>query len=87
MARSGRLDVGEKAAHLAVEALGFPGERIGQRLDVDGGCAGVVSGAGDTVHGLGAGARFTRGAVDAFGDNGDRLVLLLDGDCNGRGNR
>src|SRR5579862_3782429 len=80
-----RLHVRQETPHFALQAGGFDRQRVGQRLDVGGGRAGAGGGAGDAAHGLGAGARFDRGAVDAFGDRGDRVVLFLDrgGDRHG----
>ena len=76
--RSRRLHFGEEAAHFALQALRLDGERVGERLDVGGGGAGADGGAGDAAHRFGAGLRLAGGAVDALGDRGDRIVLLLD---------
>ena len=70
----GGLDVGQKAADFGLEAFGLDRERVGERLDVGRGCAGVGGGAGHAAHGLGAGLRLAGGAVDAFGDRRDRRV-------------
>src|SRR6266702_852034 len=80
------LDVGEEAADLAIEAFGLLRERVGERLDVGRGGASVTRGAGETAHGLGAGACFRGCAVDAFADRGNGTVLLLDRNCDSAGN-
>src|SRR6185312_17216253 len=49
------------------------------------GRAGAGRGTGDPAHGVGATVRLDRGAVDAFGDQGDRVVLLLDRPSDGLG--
>src|SRR5450432_1472986 len=73
------LDVAEEAVDLGIEAFGFDRERIGERLDLGGGGAGVLGGTGDAAHGLGAALRLVGGALNPLGDLGDCLVLLLDG--------
>ena len=83
---SGRLDVGQEPADLAIKALGFGRERIGQRLDVDRGAAGVVGGAGV----IRAGSTLT---IEGTSDKGIKVVetfslagataasKAIDGEC------
>src|SRR6516162_9043480 len=80
-----RLDVSQEVPDFVLQALGLNGECVGQSLDIGGGGAGAARGAGNAAHGVGAGSCFHRGAVNSFGDRGNRVVLLLDGRGDGGG--